>query len=265
MALTPIEILNKEFDTKFRGYDSDQVNDYLDVIVADMESAEQERQALEQRLQDAQDKVRYFEQLQDSLNNSIVVAQDAAERLKQNARKEAELIIYEAEQEANRIISQAADRSSQLVTETQALRQSTKSFRDKIQQMFQEQLAMISSHEFDRIFAEHEAVHAQSESVLEESEKLRSQRIDQLEQEAVEEAENNLVQSSDSSVEYPQTQVVEYEEDNQDLPVESLAAVSIDQPQAIEEDPFIPVDQPERQPEMESVLGQTIRIELPKD
>ena len=89
VGITPNEILSKEFESKFRGYDIDQVNDFLDIVRVDYEKALEENEKLKRKIADSEEKLEYFAQLQDSLNSSIMVAQDAAERLKQNARKEA--------------------------------------------------------------------------------------------------------------------------------------------------------------------------------
>ena len=122
VSITPIEILNKEFDKRFRGYDEEQVHDYLTVIVSELERLTRENTDLTQQLATSQEKLRYFEQLQDSLNNSIVVAHEAAERLKQNARKEAELILFEAEREADRLIIDANANVQRIITNNEELR-----------------------------------------------------------------------------------------------------------------------------------------------
>lgn len=152
MGLTPNEILNKEFSTKFRGYDADQVNDYLDIIVADYEKMIEEIHQLKLELSTAKEKNEYFAQLQDSLNSSIVVAQEAADRLKQNARKEAELIIFEAEKEADRIVGSASDRARTIVTQTEALRRSSKVYRKKLHDIIQGQLDVVASEEYVNLF-----------------------------------------------------------------------------------------------------------------
>ena len=102
MTVTPNDILTKEFNHKFRGYDAEQVNDYLDIVRVELERVLEENRTLTKNLADAQDKLDYFAQLQESLNSSIIIAQEAADRLKQNARKEAELILYEAERDGTK-------------------------------------------------------------------------------------------------------------------------------------------------------------------
>lgn len=152
MGLTPNEILNKEFDTKFRGYDTDQVNDYLDLIVVEFERLITENNELKSNIQDLEERNNYFAQLQDSLNSSIVVAQEAAERLKENARKEAELILYEAERQKEDIINGASDMAQSIVTETEALRRSSSDFRDHLEERLSSQLDVVRSSEYKKLF-----------------------------------------------------------------------------------------------------------------
>lgn len=152
MAITPNDILNKEFNNKFRGYDPEQVNDYLDIIRVELEKQIEENKNLSRDLAEAQDKISYFSQLQESLNSSIIIAQEAAERLKQNARKEAELILYEAEGEANRVIMEANSQSNEIFSEAQKLRHSIKHYRQEMLRLIEDQLQVVNNDSFDRLF-----------------------------------------------------------------------------------------------------------------
>ena len=90
MALTPLEIHNKEFPTKMRGYDQDEVNEFLDQIIRDYEMMIRENKDLKDNLEIVNKKLANYEEMQESLNKSILVAQDAADRLKVNTDKEIE-------------------------------------------------------------------------------------------------------------------------------------------------------------------------------
>ena len=92
MALTPLDIHNKEFHVKLRGYDQDEVNDFLDQIIKDYENTLKENDRLADSLQQNKEKLKYFNDLKDSLNQSIIVAQEAADKVKANSQKEAEII-----------------------------------------------------------------------------------------------------------------------------------------------------------------------------
>ena len=91
MALTPLDIHNKEFDVKLRGYDKDEVNDFLDQVIKDYEAVLKENDHLTESLKQSQEKLKYFNDLKDSLNQSIIVAQEAADKVKANSQREAEI------------------------------------------------------------------------------------------------------------------------------------------------------------------------------
>ena len=163
MVLTPNDILEKEFGTEFRGYNKEEVNEFLDLIVVDFENAVTRAQQLAKELTSANERVAYFEKLQESLNSSILIANEAAERLKQNARKEAELIIYEAERESERIVRAAHDQVAHLTNEVEMLRHSGRNIQLELQRMLEEQLALVTS----RMHLEYQDVHMTSMSTPE--------------------------------------------------------------------------------------------------
>ena len=96
MALTPLEIHNKEFPTRMRGYDQDEVNEFLDQIIRDYELLIRDNKELKDNLEIVNKKLANYEEMQESLNKSILVAQDAADRLKVNTDKEIEVLKLEA-------------------------------------------------------------------------------------------------------------------------------------------------------------------------
>jgi len=149
--LTPIEIHNKEFPTKFKGYDPEEVNDYLDEVIRTVEQLIRENKDLEKRVKFNEEKVSYFNSIQETLNKSIIVAQEAADRLKENARKDAEIIIFEAEKEAERLLKEAAEKATEINRETDALKKETRMFRQRLQIMVESQLEMIKNEEWDMV------------------------------------------------------------------------------------------------------------------
>lgn len=162
MAVTPSDIQNQKFETHFRGYDVDQVQDFLDQVAADYNDLLIRNQQLEQSLKESQERVSYFTDLKDALNQSIIVAQDAGDQVKANAHKEAELTKAEAEKKAdtlvrdatnrsNQILTDATDRSRQLTVEAEELRKSTRVFHQKLQVLLESQLAMVNAPEWETL------------------------------------------------------------------------------------------------------------------
>ena len=86
MAITPNDIHNKDFSTKFKGFDPEEVNDFLEEVKKELETLIRDNKDLEKRVKFNEEKVEYFNSIQETLNKSILVAQEAADRLRENAR-----------------------------------------------------------------------------------------------------------------------------------------------------------------------------------
>ncbi|WP_281164898.1 DivIVA domain-containing protein [Liquorilactobacillus sicerae] len=162
MALTPLDIHNKEFRVKLRGYDQDEVNDFLDQIIKDYEFNLKENSRLTEELKQNLEKLKYFNDLKDSLNQSIIVAQEAADKVKSSSQRDAEItkreaqkeaadIISEANEKSHEIIEQASQKAKKLIFETDDLKKQARIFRQKLQVMLESQLEIVKSNEWDDI------------------------------------------------------------------------------------------------------------------
>ncbi|CZQ94804.1 diviva protein [Trichococcus palustris] len=151
MTLTPLDIQHKEFTVKMKGYDKEQVNDFLDTITKSYEEVLRENKDLQKQLKFSEEKNQHFINLQDALNKSIVVAQDAADRLKENARKEAEIILFEAEKSADRLLHEAAGKATKINEETDIVRKESRNFKQKLQLLVESQLNLITNDEWNNL------------------------------------------------------------------------------------------------------------------
>lgn len=151
MAITPLDISSKDFSRKFKGYHPDEVDDFLDRVTLEMESLIKEKRELEKKIKFMSEQVEHYMSLQDTLNKSIVVAQDAADRVIANANKEAEIIISEAKRVSNDMLANATENTNKLNNETEALKRTASVFRKKFQLLVESQLDMIQNEEWDRL------------------------------------------------------------------------------------------------------------------
>lgn len=162
MVVEPENIRNQEFETKFRGYDPEQVEAYLSRLANEVSDLQQKNQQLTQSLKESQERVSYFTDLKDALNQSIIVAQNAADRVKNNAQHEADTIKEGAENQAKRLLTEATERSNQilkdaserarhLTIETDDLKKQTRVFHQRFQVLLESQLAMLKTPEWQSL------------------------------------------------------------------------------------------------------------------
>ncbi|MFS0562672.1 DivIVA domain-containing protein [Terribacillus sp. 179-K 1B1 HS] len=164
MPLTPLDIHNKEFARGFRGYDEDDVNDFLDRVIKDYEIIIREKKDLEERVQQLEERLGHFNNIETTLNKSILVAQETAEEVKGNAMKESKLIIKEAEKNADRIINESLTKSRQIALEVEELKKQAKVFRTRLKMLVEAQLEMIETDDWDGLFATEVAYEPEEET-----------------------------------------------------------------------------------------------------
>jgi cell division initiation protein len=107
MKLTPLDIQQMVFRVKFRGYDREEVNRFLEEVAQTVEALNRDTAALRDRLAMAEQQVAELKRTEATLSNTLVSAQSLAEEVKRSAQRDAELIIKEAELKAGELIRQA--------------------------------------------------------------------------------------------------------------------------------------------------------------
>lgn len=164
MALSAADITNKQFDTKMRGFNQAEVATFLKEVGQTVEALNNQNRELAEAVKANEEKLKYFTDLKDSLNKSILVAQEAADKVKGNAKKEADIMIREAQKQATDIVSEANDKANlvieraaastrKLTTETNDLKKQTRIFRQRLQVMLESQLEVVRSSDWDELLA----------------------------------------------------------------------------------------------------------------
>ncbi|MBW6463284.1 MAG: DivIVA domain-containing protein [Bacillota bacterium] len=145
MGITPMDIQEKEFERAFRGYDMEDVDEFLDQIAKDLEELIQENSELKEKVNLLQDKNKNFMQMEETMHSAIVVAQKAADEVKHTAIKNADTIKNDALIEARKIIEDARKRSGNLIDEHESLVEQAKAFKLRFRSFLEAQLAAIDN------------------------------------------------------------------------------------------------------------------------
>lgn len=143
--LTPLDIHNKEFRRGFRGYSEVEVDAFLDEVVRDFETLLKDNASLKDQVQALSARLDHYRQLESTLQNTLIVAQETAEEVKASARKEAELIVREAQLEADRMVRLAGERVQKLNEVADNLRRQLQLFRAKMRTMLEAQVELLEA------------------------------------------------------------------------------------------------------------------------
>ena len=120
MPIKPIDIRRKEFRNGFRGYDANQVDDFLDAVADEFERSYTENQRMREEVSSLRDRLQQFEDLEGSIRAALVHAEQAANDLRRAANKEAEDVRQSARREAEFTIREAQTRSHQMLADSSA-------------------------------------------------------------------------------------------------------------------------------------------------
>ena len=123
MKLTPLDIRHREFTRSMRGYKDLEVDEFLDDIADEFERLFNENIDHKERLESLEEKNEQYKNIEETLKKTLVSAQQQAEELKQNAKKEADLILRDADLKARNILNDSYAERQKIQRSVQALKQ----------------------------------------------------------------------------------------------------------------------------------------------
>lgn len=138
--ITPLDIQNKEFKKSIIGYNPKAVDEFLDEVVDDYERVYKENIELKDKVAILTDQIRQFNTLQETLKNTLVVAQTTADEVTTSARSKANLIVEEAELSGKVILDNVKDDVRRINREYDQLKRELFMFKTRYRSFIQSQL-----------------------------------------------------------------------------------------------------------------------------
>lgn len=147
MRITSMEITNKEFKKAMRGYNAEEVDEFLDRIAESYEALYKENSSLKDKIFNFEEKVNHYNKMETTIQNTLLLAQNASDQARENAKKESELIIKSANETAQRVIDKAHSDVIQINDEFERMKQEFSKFRTKFRSFMESQLEMFDDME----------------------------------------------------------------------------------------------------------------------
>ncbi|MFP5518540.1 MAG: DivIVA domain-containing protein [Bdellovibrionia bacterium] len=147
MKITPIDIAHKSFGRKAFGLNQDEVYEYLQAISQAMESLIHERNALKETLREKELSLLEYKERDQVLKNTISTATQMADRLRQDAEREAKLIIADAQQKAEIITRDSRDSLKKTYQEIGDLKKARMQFEVNLKALAQAHIALLEQGE----------------------------------------------------------------------------------------------------------------------
>lgn len=123
MRITPMDIRQQQFAVRmFRGFDRQQVDTFLDDVAEDYEQLVKENALLKEQLAALEERTQGIEEREKMLQETLVTTQRLAEEMKENAKREANLLIREAELQGDKFLEEARAEEAKIKAELLALK-----------------------------------------------------------------------------------------------------------------------------------------------
>jgi cell division initiation protein len=122
MRITPLDIRKQEFRKTMRGLDSDEVYAFLTTVAEEYEAVLSDNKQLRERIVEIEERLKEYKTIETNLRNTLLTAERVTSETKENARKEASLIVREAEVEAEKAAEAIRAHTQQLRREVLELK-----------------------------------------------------------------------------------------------------------------------------------------------
>ncbi|NOY78611.1 MAG: DivIVA domain-containing protein [Calditrichaeota bacterium] len=149
MRLTPLDIKKQEFRKTMRGFDPMEVETFLEMVADEYEELLKERNRLKEDVTMLQTQLKDYQQVEHTLKETLMNAQESIKRARANSEKEGEMIIREAELKADEIIGKAYKELEKMKNELMLIKSQKDSFTSKLKHLIQSQLELIEILEKD--------------------------------------------------------------------------------------------------------------------
>ncbi len=150
MQLTPIDIRGKTFRRSLRGYEPQEVDKFLESISQEFEKTYGENFELKEKAGRLEAELRHYKTLENTLQQTMVLAQQTAEEVKQSAHREAELILRQTEEENRQKLSESQKKWAEIQEEIQELLRKRELIRTQLKSFLHAHLDLTASYSDDQ-------------------------------------------------------------------------------------------------------------------
>ncbi|MDL1892109.1 DivIVA domain-containing protein [Sphingobacteriales bacterium CHB3] len=147
MKLSPLDIRKQEFKKVMRGYDPIEVETFTETMANEFENLLKEQNDLRLKIVELETQLKDYKQMERTLQQTLMQAQEATGKTYEAARRDAESIVKEAELKAAQILNQANEEMGKLNNEITQLKSRKDSLIGRLRVLLSSELDLIKSLE----------------------------------------------------------------------------------------------------------------------
>jgi cell division initiation protein len=147
MPIRPIDVRRKEFRNSFRGYDANQVDDFLDAVADEFERAYTDNSRMREEISSLRERLQQFEELEGSIKAALVHAEQAADDQRRSASREADFTIREAKTRSHQMLAESSARVERIQESYEALQEAKRNFANDFRYLLKTYMEMMDNME----------------------------------------------------------------------------------------------------------------------
>jgi cell division initiation protein len=133
----------KKFSKSFSGYNTHEVNAFVDDVVKNVDSMLSKMKAKDMEIDRLTKELEHYKKMDETLNRAVVMAEESSRKYKENSLNESDLIVTEAKKNANRIINDALAKAEHIEEETQRMRRNIITYKRRIKSLIDQQADLV--------------------------------------------------------------------------------------------------------------------------
>ena len=147
MRITPLDIQQKQFSSRFRGFDMEEVDSFLELIREEMEELLRDNANLREESRRFEKQLKEYKNIETTLKDTLISTQQMAEQFRATAKKDADLLKKEAEMKAEGMLREAQDKVVEIHEDITDLKGVRRHFKEELRRLIESHLSMM---EFDK-------------------------------------------------------------------------------------------------------------------
>ncbi len=147
MRITPLDIQQKQFSSRFRGFDMEEVDSFLELIREEMEELLRDNANLREESRRYEKQLKEYKNIETTLKDTLISTQHMVEEFRTTAKKDADLLKKEAELKSEEIVRDAQNKVVKIHEDITDLKGVRRHFKEELRRLIESHLSMM---EFDK-------------------------------------------------------------------------------------------------------------------
>ncbi len=137
----------EKFSYETNGYNRREVNNFVNEVITQTEGIVKKCKEQRNEIEKLKEELKHYRNLESSLKDAIIRAEEAGDNIKRMAREESNMIVTDAKNNASRIVNEALLRAEKIEIKAETLENNIKIFKRKLKLIMEQQMAVVEEIE----------------------------------------------------------------------------------------------------------------------